>query len=628
MPTCFDNRILWLHWKGAAVGEKTIDDLAKTVKKYSPNAAGIAIKVADGADWQGKYDTKASMAIKGPESIQTWAQTLKNHGLETHLWCVIRGDNVEAESKTIIQACNVSGVCSMILDVEDGPQYFGDQEPGTAKALVEKVRAGIPKDFHLALCLDARGTHPANIFIDEWIPGVQSLHPMVYHWHFSEATRGPQAFVDEAFNALEKYKLPIVPMLQAYPDPTTGKRVPPDQMYEAAIYSFQKGAAGVTYYSLGKAGAPEFQAVARIDLTKKVEIVTVAPKVETAQPVPPKSEPAVTEPVQPAQATQPAQPTQPVQPQVTQPAQTQPTQPTPVTVTITTKVFQVMTPVLKVRTEPSAEPRTLVPSVQLQMGDKVEVDPNSRTVDDGYIWWKHSQGWSAEREDKDGGEILMADPSTISTATTVPTSIATTTASETATNVNPSVPQPAFFFSRLPMDLDKMRWFYYYGNTVFAYKYGYQYNYQGYSQALHGGIDFGHSGGIPVYAGVNGTFQYSGSGKSFTPYRVDVKVGDYLIIYGHIVNPISLSVGQPVTPDTVVGMIDSGMKHTHIEIRYKNFIYNPLLFIAEPMRDQLIVKFPPKGEQAFYTSNGWTKWITPLDQPVITLGGAVIGPPH
>jgi hypothetical protein len=84
-----------------------------------------------------------------------------------------------------------------------------------------------------------------------------------------------------------------------------------------------------------------------------------------------------------------------------------------------------------------------------------------------------------------------------------------------------------------------------------------------------------------------------------------------------------------VTPDTVVGVVDAGLRHTHIEIRYKNkFIYNPLLFIGDALRDQLIAKFPAKGEQAFYASNGWTKWIMPLDQPVITVGGPVVGPPH
>jgi hypothetical protein len=86
---------------------------------------------------------------------------------------------------------------------------------------------------------------------------------------------------------------------------------------------------------------------------------------------------------------------------------------------------------------------------------------------------------------------------------------------------------------------------------------------------------------------------------------------------------------QPVTPDTVVGRIVFCLKHTHVEIRYQDkLIYNPMLFFADAMRDQLIKKFPPKGEHAFYSSNGWTKWVTHLDQPVITVGGPVVGPPH
>ena len=108
--------------------------------------------------------------------------------------------------------------------------------------------------FILHLNLDARGQHPQNIHIDEWIPHVNSLHPMVYHWHFSEGTRGPRAYIDEAFRSLAQYNLPITPMLQAYRDPSTGTQVPANQVYDAGVYSFEKGAAGISYFRLGSAG--------------------------------------------------------------------------------------------------------------------------------------------------------------------------------------------------------------------------------------------------------------------------------------------------------------------------------------------------------------------------------------
>src|SRR5262249_40752763 len=104
----------------------------------------------------------------------------------------------------------------------------------------------------------------------------------------------------------------------------------------------------------------------------------------------------------------------------------------------------------------------------------------------------------------------------------------------------------AFQFKRLPVDLSKVDWVQYYGNTEFAFKQGQKgtkvgNSYHAYSQGLHGGLDLGsNAGGIPVFAGVNGVLDYSGNEHLFLPNRVDVLVGHFRIIYGHLVNPIAL----------------------------------------------------------------------------------------
>ena len=135
----------------------------------------------------------------------------------------------------------------------------------------------------------------------------------------------------------------------------------------------------------------------------------------------------------------------------------------------------------------------------------------------------------------------------------------------------------------------------------------------------------GTKGGIPIYAGVHGTFD--GRGSAFGPNRVDVVLGDYRIIYGHVANPSTLPVGARVTPDTIVGEMDFGERHMHLEIRYRNqYILNPFLFMSETMRNSFISEFPPEGDYAFYTSTRWQRWDSPLDQPTIVLGGPVIGP--
>lgn len=634
MATPYDKGIIWLHWMGRVVREQTIRELAQKVKQKAPSSTGIAIKTNDGKDWQGRYDTDPNMEINGPDNIFKWTRELALNGLQTHLWCVVRGVDPNEEADIIIQACKVSGVKSMILDVEGGPEYFGGRPASVARQVIERIRGGIPSDFHLALNFDYRGSHPASIHIDEWLPHVQSLHPMVYWWHFSESTRGPKRYLDDMFSILAKYNKPIVPMLQAYPDPSTGFMVPPEHMEEAGVYSFEKGGAGISYFRIGTFIDDEhYAAVGRVNPAD-------------IDPIPPEPE----EPSDPA------------------------------------STFQVITLGLNVRSHPSTEERTLLPDRQLQLGDKITVLPTSRLENEGYIWWRHKTGWSAEKT-SDGSSVFMIrstdstpsddkklmvvtlslnvrsepslDPSTLIEAAQLRMGEIVTvdpnsrreafgfvwwhhdrggwSAEKTSdgseiylSDANADLPPTDFVFSKSPMDLDKMRWFYYYGNTRFAYFYGAQHNYDGYSQGLHGGLDYGYpakSGNtIPIYAGVHGVFDYSGSGRAFGPNRVDILTNGYLLIYGHVADPIRLARGTAVTPDTIVGWVDTGAKHMHLEIRKGGYLFNPLLFMTRTMRETIFQNFPPTGNYAFFQSDRWNKWITPLDQPRIKLGGPVIGP--
>ena len=124
MATPFDNKIFWIHWMGRSVGEQTMDELIQTVKRYNPNVSGIAVKTSDGEYWQGRYDDDNDMAVNGPEDILRWGKALARNGLQLYLWCVIRGDNVAAESQVIATACRTRGVRAMLLDVEGGRTLF------------------------------------------------------------------------------------------------------------------------------------------------------------------------------------------------------------------------------------------------------------------------------------------------------------------------------------------------------------------------------------------------------------------------------------------------------------------------------------------------------------------------
>lgn len=252
MGTPYDNGILWWHWKGEAVDDLTISDLAHHIYEHSPNATGIAVKITQGATWQGHYDdSKKSMAITGTGMVQQWQNALRLQGLQTHLWSVVNGDDPEAEADKLISACLVPGVSSLILDVESGDRYFGHKSPEIVTRLCRLLRQGLPQDFHLGLCCFASEDELAAIHLQHWLPYVDSLHPMIYYHDFSDGTQPAAPYIDEAVRLLNPSGKPLVPILGAYPDPTTGTFPSQQSLYDAAVYAYERGAAGLSVFRLG-----------------------------------------------------------------------------------------------------------------------------------------------------------------------------------------------------------------------------------------------------------------------------------------------------------------------------------------------------------------------------------------
>ena len=196
---------------------------------------------------------------------------------------------------------------------------------------------------------------------------------------------------------------------------------------------------------------------------------------------------------------------------------------------------------------------------------------------------------------------------------------------------------------RFPPERD---WFQYFGNTVFAFTNGHKYNYDGYSQGLHGGLDFGSSAkSLDVFARVKGEVVKIVD-RSGARNQVHVKSGPYLIIYLHLENHTHVDlrnrddlpyVGQTVTPDTFIGKTLFGPgqpNHLHFEVRYKeDMIINPLELMSESASSAIIARYNPKASgndisqlRRFYKTDSWSQWYTPFDQPVIQLRKPVIGP--
>lgn len=263
---------------------------------------------------------------------------------------------------------------------------------------------------------------------------------------------------------------------------------------------------------------------------------------------------------------------------------------------------------------------------QLQSGVIIEVDPDSRTEKDGWVWWQHQFGWSAG-SNLDSSRVFFGDPNAPVPGSAESMGSSSGVAATDGTISIDSLPQRNALFTRLPVELNLTAWVQYFGNTNFAYTDGGKWGYDGFSQGLHSGFDFGNGtnnyhGAIPVYAGVSGTFVRNNR------YGVAVQSGEYLVIYQHVSETNSYVKNNQVWPHTQIGILDPSYgtnRHLHLEVRYKGerYIINPLLLMPEAMRNSLLTNFT---RYDMSSANGWSKWQTPLDQPIIVLGGPVIGP--
>lgn len=288
---------------------------------------------------------------------------------------------------------------------------------------------------------------------------------------------------------------------------------------------------------------------------------------------------------------------------------------------------------VKVRGEPSTDPRGLVIKT-IARGAVLQCDMDTLTEADNYYWVRHDMGWSAIQS-VNGKTVFLAEPGSILGLIAIG---ADGPAAE-------ELPGYRELFTALPVKLEDTQWFQYFGNNMFAMRNAKAYGYDRYSQGMHGGLDFGNSlKPKPIYAGLEAEFVKLETSRA-NNWRIILKKDDYTIIYQHVTNPLHFNEGDIVTPETQLATIEhhsinNGWDHLHFEIRFmKSWIINPLLLFNEAIYNQIIGAFNPEKENSgykkdfpkstsnfFYHTATWDKWVTPLDQPMIYLGGPVIGP--
>mgnify|MGYP001032565581 CR=1 FL=1 len=164
-PTPYDGESGIWHWKGTAIPEDTINELATNFKTNTPNVKGVWVKVGDGNAWQGNFDS-GELAINGPQSVDLWVKRLEAHSLHFHAWIVLKGVDIDGEADIIIKTLQVPGVHSLILDVEPYEHYW-EVGPEPIKPLMTKIRNAVGPDKHIGIGVDPRKWHYASIYPEE-----------------------------------------------------------------------------------------------------------------------------------------------------------------------------------------------------------------------------------------------------------------------------------------------------------------------------------------------------------------------------------------------------------------------------------------------------------------------------
>jgi len=275
--------------------------------------------------------------------------------------------------------------------------------------------------------------------------------------------------------------------------------------------------------------------------------------------------------------------------------------------------YQVIDGPLNVRKQPSIQD---TPFLTIAEGYTFVVDYyEQEAIIDSYIWVKHERGWSAIAK-SDGSEnyaVILSDKNVHHRGRT-----------EQDPDAPNYLPNLGNLFIRLPVDLDKVSWVQYYGNTWFAYNLGHNYNYHRYSQGFHPGFDFGNlSRTLTIYAGLHGKVIYKNKNE------IHIQTDNYVVAYQHLHQVKPISIDSSVEPDTILGYtdpLDFHSNHLHVEIRYNRWLVNPLILMRRQLVDKILEAFDPIKNNSFVYTMSWNKWTEPLDQPIIKTWGSIIGP--
>lgn len=252
MSTVYDNTVGVWFWKGTSVLDETVEETVRTIKQWAPAINAIYVKTSDGGAFQGQFDTDQDFAINGPSDIDKWTRVLIPNGIAFHAWAVVKGQNIAAEAKRIVDICRYPGVTSMVLDVEPFSGFW-TAGPEPIRPLMELIRAGAPEGFPIAMAVDPRPQHKPHIYPDRWKPYINAVHLQLYWETFD---RPVEDVLDEGFQAWGDFGRPVYPILQA-----SAGREDMERARRLVVETY--GTRGLSWWRLGAFGPYQYAPINR-----------------------------------------------------------------------------------------------------------------------------------------------------------------------------------------------------------------------------------------------------------------------------------------------------------------------------------------------------------------------------
>ncbi len=146
-----------------------------------------------------------------------------------------------------------------------------------------------------------------------------------------------------------------------------------------------------------------------------------------------------------------------------------------------------------------------------------------------------------------------------------------------------------------------------YGNTNFAFNLDGTGPSYAYSQGFHGGLDLMAEPGTEVIAGIHGEVAWVSDRTAYKPRYIVIQIApDTYMIIGHLSadNLSNLKAGDIVTPDTVVGEVESAEDHAHIEFwtgqgstaSTNRYIETPYQYLSPEVKQQFLALMQDMNE--------------------------------